>query len=162
MKNLIITLVFAIGAAFTAQAQNERDFATLFAEAEKTATFEVRTIGPQMLQRMLSLTQVEENETLATMLRQLRSLRVAMASENTEQLFGSANQFAKQNAARYQLHSATDERSVYTRSRKGMIVEVVVLMQQPEKFFIFDLTGKMQPEFIEQMEHWEAIATEKK
>lgn len=156
MKRLLILLLLAAGTALAAMAQREQDFAarfnTLYGERYD---LELRTISPQMMERILRLDDVENNDRAASVLSQLKSIRILTAGRTAaeaESLFAMAEALADKNRRRYRLHAHAAGQSVYTRRHGNQLVELVVIrVKDPHTFYLIDLTGNMSDDIISQI-----------
>jgi len=150
MKALLTTLT-ALLLTLAASAQKEQDFALRYMHLYgETAALSCKTVSPQMIGRMMSLT--EENETaFRQVLSQIKSIRMVQSEsrEEAETLYLKAEELAKANSHRYRPYAQTDDRSIYLRKRGKLIVELVMLARLPnEGFSIVNLTGNMTGDFI--------------
>ena len=157
MKRILFSLSLILLTSLGVQAQKERDFADHFVEEHTETAFQVRTISPQMVERMLALQTVETDTELSQILSQIKSIRMVQTSENGSTHLENVNLLAQRNAKRYKVHRTDDTQSIYIRQRKETIVEVVVAIIKNNAFMMFDITGKMDPKFIEKMDQWDEI-----
>ena len=151
MKQHIIKTVLTLWLLATAlclNAQNERDFAAHFIEKAEQNELDVKTISPQMMERILDLQETQKNDTLKTLVKQLKSIRVVTAKQNEEKLFDTVEELAKRNSKRYKTKNITPHRLMLTRLRHKQIVEIVLATKENEHFMLIDLTGNMNDEFI--------------
>lgn len=148
MKHLFALLLLLL-LPFAASAQKEEDFSTRFLAGHPDTRFECTTVSPQMMERMLTLKEVEENNSVRDVLRQLKSIRVVSSEQNADQLFDNARQLARRNNRRYEQYSANEQHSIYIRRRKDTIVEMVLLTKRDTTFILLNLTGTMNEQFMD-------------
>lgn len=156
MKRLALLLILIAGAALSAAAQGEQDFAARFAAIYgKTYNLRQRTISPQMMDRILQLDNVEHDDRRAGVVAQLKSIRILTGGKNTAEagaLFAKAEDLAERNRRRYDLHTQADSYSVYTRHHGRRLVELVVIsVKDARTFMLIDLTGNMNDDIIDQI-----------
>lgn len=153
MKTLLAMLA-ALLYGLAATAQGEQDFALRYMRLYgEGSPLSCKTVGPQMIGRMMRLT--EEDETaFRQVLSQLKSIRVVQSEspDEAEAFYLKAEELAKANSRRYQPYARTDDRSIYLRKRGKLIVELVMLAHDgSEGFSIVNLTGNMTGDFIREL-----------
>ena len=159
MKQTIIKCAIALclfACTVSLNAQNERDFAYHFIETADKNELVVKTISPQMMERMLGLQEIQENDTLQTLLRQLKSIRVVSAKQHAGKNFDTVEELAKRNHKRYTCKYITPQKLMLTRMRHKKIVELVLASQENERLLLIDLTGNMNEDFIDFITHYPA------
>lgn len=153
MKQLLVSLLL-LCLPFAAAAQSEEDFASRFMKLYGEGTsLKCMTVSPVMIERMMQLPSVEENEQAKQVLSQLKTIRVVSGTspDGAESLYAHARQLAQHNAARYKLHAEEEGKSLYTRRRGGVIVEMVLFMNMEGQFSLINLTGNMTEKFLDQL-----------
>lgn len=153
MKRLLALILVVLTTSFSLMAQREQDFVdryhSLYGEKYELSC---RTISPQMMERILQLDDVENDPTASDLLSQIKSVRLITHQaevEETQDLYDKAVTLAKKNARRYTLYSHNDTHSVYTRSHKKQLVEVVVISNKNDRSFtILSLTGNLSKDFL--------------
>ncbi len=153
MKHFLFLLLAAFFAV-TAWAQNEQDFASRFMTLyAKGSSLTCTTVSPLMMERMLQLPSVEDNEQMKQVFSQLKSIRMVSNSDDSEsQRFHQlAVKLARRNSARYKLWGRKGDDLLYTRRRGRITVEVVLILNRHSNFYLVDLTGNMNDQFISQL-----------
>lgn len=153
MKRLLVLILVVLTTSFSLMAQREQDFVdryhSLYGEKYELSC---RTISPQMMERILQLDDVENDRTATDLLSQIKSVRLIThqaEAEETRDLYDKAVTLATNNARRYKLHSHNDTHSVYTRSHRKQLVEVVVITNKNDRSFtILSLTGNLSKDFL--------------
>lgn len=157
MKHIVLTLCLLL-AAVTAHAAGSDDFATRFLTLHgKTADISSHTVSPQMMARIIAgdtsdeLTEAERD--IVSQIKTIRVLTTTADAATAHRLFTAAEQLATKNARRYRLHSASADHNVYIRRHGHRLVEIVVARQKEGgTFFLLDLTGEMDDNFLEKVQ----------
>lgn len=140
-----------------ASAQQERDFATqyMLLYAGQDTTLVCQTISPDMMKHMINREEVEQDDELKSILRQIRTLQVVRAEGETpaQENFEKAVDLAKLNTQRYKLYAYGDTYQIYLRKKGDIIVELVHINLMENAFCIINLTGYMTKDFIKLLSH---------
>lgn len=153
MKRLFAILFVVLTTSFSLMAQRQQDFADRFHNLYgEQYGFTCKTVGPQMMERILQLYDEENDRTTTDLLSQIKSVRVITheaEAEETRDLYDKAVTLATKNSRRYTLHSQKGFYSVYTRSHKKQLVEVVVIGNKYDRtIIIISLTGNLSKDFL--------------
>ena len=144
MMKRFLFLLLAAFFAVTAWAQNEQDFASRFMTLyAKGSSLTCTTVSPLMMERMLQLPSVEDNEQMKQVFSQLKSIRMVSNSDDSE------SQRFHQLAVKLARRNGDD--LLYTRRRGRITVEVVLILNRHSNFYLVDLTGNMNDQFISQL-----------
>lgn len=150
----LLTLFFALlTASATLTAQRQQDFADRYHDlyGEKYE-LSCKTVSPQMMERILQLDDVESDRSTTDLLSQIKSIRIIVHEGDAEEidgLYDKAIKLATSNSRRYTLYSHKELHSVYTRSHRKQLVEVVVIANKYSRSFcIISLTGNFSADFL--------------
>lgn len=155
MKQFLLTLLLMVGVGLNATAQNERDFASqymrLYGHDDKKLT--CNTVSPLMMERIMDLDTVENNESIRSVMSQLKSIQVLSANGEDEARlhYGQALELAQKNKKRYQLYRSNNSSAIYVRKKKNLIVEMVYVSRKHNDFCLVSLTGNMNKDFIDEI-----------
>jgi len=150
MKHLVCTLLLAL-VSLAAAAQKEQDFASTFMRLYAQGTSaSCTTVSPAMMPKMMELDEVEQNQDVSRTLRSLKSVRLVSCRNKAEaeNLYEKAESLFKANNRRYRLFDTYDGKSLYTRRRGKVIVELILLTCRAGQLTIVDLTGNMNEKFV--------------
>jgi len=146
---IIYTALFVLFATVAA-AQSESDFAQTYMKLYAAdAHLTCNTIGPSMIQQMLTLDEVENNQEALAALKKIKSLRIVGQPDGkvSEAAFDKALKLLQANDERYKLYEEYDEKSLYVRKKGNVFVELVLLLKEQPTLLI-DITGTMTEKFV--------------
>gem|GEM_PF-2078524 len=148
MRLLLSTIMSLF--ALVAAAQSESDFAQTYmriyaADGQLTCN----TIGPSMIQQMLTLDEVEADKEATAALKKIKSLRIVGKPDGKvgEADFDNALKLLQANDERYKLYEEYDEKCLYVRKKGDVFVELVLLLKENPTLLI-DITGNMTEKFV--------------
>lgn len=154
MKRILLTLLTAL-LPLLAFAGGEQDFAARFIQLYgQDYRITCTTVSPLMMERMLQLPDVEASGTTRQVLSQLKSIRMVQSTSPAEvpHLYANATRLARRNPNRYKLYAEESGKRLYVRRRpSGLIVEMVLFMEQRHSFSLINLTGNISDSFIDQL-----------
>lgn len=155
MRHLLATL-FVFLLATTGRAQNEQDFASRFMAlyGGGTPALKCSTVSPDMMGQVLQLPEVKGDEDTQKLLSQLKTVQIVEyggGKREAELFFQKAVKLAKQNAARYKIKADTEDGKVYTRQRKGIVLEMVLVKKSGDTFCAISITGNMTQDFLHRL-----------
>lgn len=150
MKQVVCTLLLSL-LAVAASAQKEQDFASTFMRLYAQGTSATcTTVSPAMMPKMMKLDEVEQNKEVSQTLRSLKSVRLVTCRNKSEAdaLYDKAEALFRANSKRYALFDTYEGKSLYTRKRGKVIVELVLLTCHDGTLTIVNLTGNMNEKFV--------------
>lgn len=152
---IVLTLLLVLAGLLPAHAQREEDFASRYLSLYgKHDALVCKTISPAMMERIMKLDTVRHDADARRVFAQLKSIRFVTAPDTarTRELFAKAEDLARHNRRRYSAYAERDRLSIYVRRRGDVLLELVVLLVDPERQFnILNFTGTMSEDFIRQV-----------
>ena len=149
MKRVLLTgWIMFISLAVSAQ-----DFVTRFLDKrEPDAHLICVSVSPKMMQEVLKIDVVEENNDLLNMISNLKSMQMLTSEVEGAKYFKEALGILDKNSERFKIFGSYDGNSenyrTMVRKRKNEIVELVMLVNDNNKFVVINFTGNMNDKFI--------------
>ena len=137
-------------------AQREQDFAATFMRLNAEGTgLDCRTVSPAMMSKMMRIEEIGNNSEAMQTLRKLKSVRVVTDadSDDTDVLYDTAVSLLDANKNRYRLYDEYEGKSLYTRMRGKVVVELILLTKNEGRLHIVNFTGTMNEAFIRTLTH---------
>lgn|SRR5574344_2321842 len=157
MKRVLCLLIIAV-VSVVSYAQGGQDFASRFMQKCKEDTsVHCVTVSPRMMEQMLKTHNNVQKENIIKVISKLKSARIITVAHHGEEYYQMAEELMDKNKNRFQrdkgYHNGHSYGSFYTRTKDGVIVELVMLHadSRANQFMVINLTGTIDEEFISNM-----------
>ncbi|MCD8261225.1 MAG: DUF4252 domain-containing protein [Bacteroides sp.] len=134
-----------------------QDFTSFFLEEYSQDSLLVHvTVGPKIMEEIL---QVEEplTEEVYHLISNLKSMQMLTSDINAPFYYESALEVAHNNPERYETFldftGEAEKWRMMIRKKNDLIVELVMLMQENDRFTVINFTGTMDEEFIDKISY---------
>ncbi len=149
----ILAILFVFLLSAVGRAQNEQDFASRFMAlyGGSSPALKCATVSPDMMGQVLRLPEVKDDGETREMLSQLKTIQIVEYGgdgREAKQYFQKAVELAKRNAGRYRARVDAEDDKVYTRQRKGTVLEMVLVKKTGDTFCAISITGNMTQDFL--------------
>jgi hypothetical protein len=129
-----------------------QDFTSIFLKETGADSTLVRvTISPKMMEEILKR-DTGKNEDILEIISNLKSMQVLSSDTDGESYFRKARKVVEDYSKRFEPYlSYEDENNtcrIAVRKRRGVIIELIMLVVEEDHFAIINITGKIKPEFI--------------
>jgi hypothetical protein len=129
-----------------------QDFTSIFLEENGVDSTLIRvTISPKMMEEILK-SDTGKNEDILEIISSLKSMQALSSHANGESYFRKARKIVEDHSKRFEPYlSYADENNncqIVVRKKGRVIIELIMLMVEEDRFAIINFTGKIKPEFI--------------
>lgn len=130
-----------------------QDFVTRFLEKrDPDANLKCISISPKMMEEVLKIDVKEENNDMLDMISNLKSMQMLISDVKGTKYFKEALAILEKNSGRFKPLISHEGNSgnckIMVRKKKGEIVELVMLVNENNKFVVINFTGNMNDKFI--------------
>lgn len=148
---LLISWILFISSVAVAQ-----DFVARFLEKrEADMNLKCISISPKMMEEVLKIDIERDSNSMLDMISNLKSMQMLVSETNGKKYFKEALALLEKNSERFQPLSSYKGESencrIMVRKKSGEIVELVMLVNDNQKFVVINFTGNMSDEFIERI-----------
>jgi hypothetical protein len=157
MRRVLCFLIILV-VSVALYAQGGQDFASRFMQKCKEDTsVHCVTVSPKMMGQMLKTHNNVQDENITRVISKLKSARIITVNHHGEEYYQIAAELMDKNKSRFQhdkaYHNSHSYGCFYTRIKKGVIVELVMLHVdgRANQFMVVNLTGTIDEEFISNM-----------
>lgn len=154
MKKTIATLALLLCATIAAVAQQQTDFASKFLKQyEGTAQLNCQTIGPDMMEMLLSMKGTQLSDSQRQQLRKVKTMRLVQgpATYSATSYYDEAINLLTNSNGRFEELTEADGGKIYARRNDGTIVELVLAAEMKNHFILVDITGTIDEDAINQL-----------
>lgn len=153
MMKRVLLVAFVIGFACILSAQ---DFASRFMKEMKPDTcLKCISISPKMMEEVLKVDAEQSDNKVKDIISNLKSMQMILARANGFVYYKKALGLLERNLNRFEpflsYKGNSEHYRILVRKRKGIIVELVMLAQEKNKFTVINFTGMMDDEFIDKL-----------
>jgi hypothetical protein len=129
-----------------------QDFTSIFLEENGADSTLIRvTISPKMMEEILK-SDTGKDEDILEIISSLKSMQALSSDTNGEGYFRKARKVVEDHSERFEPYLSYAEEDnncqIAVRKRGGIIIEVIMLMVEDDRFAMINFTGKIKPEFI--------------
>lgn len=148
---LLICCITLMSVAVSAQ-----DFASRFmAEHKSDLNLTCISISPRMMEEVLKVNVEEDGNKILDIISNLKSMQMVSAEKDGTKYFKKALDILNKNSNRFEpflsFNDSLQDCKIMVRKKNGVILELVMLMNQSGKFFVINFTGNMSDDFIDQV-----------
>lgn len=152
MKRILL-MAYMMGVVCLLSAQ---DFASRFMQEMKGDTcLKCISISPKMMEEVLKVDREQAGKKVKDMISNLKSMRMIVARTNGTVYYKKALGLLEKNLNRFDpflsYKGKSEHYRILVRKRKGMIIELVMLAREKDKFTVVNFTGMMDDEFIDEL-----------
>lgn len=144
------------GIVFISVALSAQDFVTRFLDKRDPDTnLKCISVSPKMIQEILKKGSESENNEVLDMISELKSMQMLTSEVKGKKYYEEALDIFKKNSERFKPFGVYDNKSenyrIMVREKKGKIVELVMLVNDNNKFVVINFTGNMNRRFIDRI-----------
>ncbi len=152
---MIKGVLIAIVTVLLSSAAYAQDFASRFrGEHDTDSNLVCVTISPKMMQEILNC-DVEKNKDMLGIISELKSMQMCTSLINGLNYYEQALSIIDKNTGLFEPFLSFDDTTgncrIVVRKKRDVIIELVMLMQQHERFSLINFTGEMSGEFISKL-----------
>lgn len=130
-----------------------QDFVTRFLDKrEPDANLKCVSISPKMMQEVLKIDVENEKDDVMDIISNLKSMQMLSATVYSSKYFKEALNILDKNSERFKSFTSSgndsDNYRIMIREKNGTIIELVMLVNEDNKFVVINFTGNMNDKFI--------------
>lgn len=138
---------------FSSMFVSAQDFASRFLDKRGPDTnLECISISPKMIREILKIEVNGDEDEVLDIISNLKSMQMLKAEVNGDKYFKEALDILDKNANRFESFLSYEDTSanfrIMVRKKKDDIIELVMLVNERNKFVVVNFTGNMNKEFI--------------
>lgn len=146
-------VLLIVGIIFISLALSAQDFVTHFLDKRGTdANLQCISVSPKMIQEVLKIGGNSENDEVLDMISKLKSMQMLTSEVKGKTYYEEALDILKRNSERFKPFGIYDNElenyRIMVREKKDKIVELVMLVNNNNKFAVINFTGNMSDKFI--------------
>lgn len=130
-----------------------QDFASRFLDKREPDTnLKCISISPKMMKEVLKVEVKEEDDDLMEIISNLKSMQMLTADSNGSKYYQEALVILDKNSNRFEPFLSFEDKSenyrIMIRKKKNSIIELVMVVNEDNKFVVINFTGNMNDKFI--------------
>lgn len=130
-----------------------QDFVTRFLDKREPDTnLKYISVSPKMMQEVLKIEIEDDKDDVMDIISNLKSMQMLSATVHSSEYFKEALNILNKNSERFSSFTSLDNDSdnyrIMIRKKNGTIVELVMLVNENNKFVVINFTGNMNDKFI--------------
>lgn len=137
-------------------AVSAQDFASRFMTEYKSDTnLNCISVSPRMMEEVLKVNVENDGDKILDIISNLKSMQMITSEKEGAKYYKKALGIIEKNTNRFEPFLSFNDHSqdcrIMVRKKNGTILELVMLMNDSDKFFVINFTGNMNDKFIDKM-----------